>query len=119
VGKFKMHHCHRVVCRFKYIIMRLSSPDMSRSKLIVRGGRQSAYHSDVLQRTKGEVQGSGLNLEPLGGGRIEHFAGEGKVHVFGYSVAFGAAVHEVTAAILRSQFPLYRPQDVTASYEGY
>lgn len=114
-----MHDCRHAVCRFKYIIMRLSSADRVRSKLVVRGGRQSSYHNDVLQKTKGEVQGSGLNLEPLGGGRVEHFPGEGRVHVFGYSTAFGAAVHEVTAAIVRSQYPLYRPQDISVSYEGY
>ena len=114
------------LCRFKYIIIRLSDPvatDGGRSKLLVRGDRHSGYHNDVLQRAKREVRMTpgcaGLALEPLGGGRIEHLPGEGSVLVYGYSMAFGPAVHEVAVEIVRRAFPWYEADRVRAEYAGY
>jgi phosphohistidine phosphatase len=52
----------------------------------------------------------------LGGGRISHDPTMAKVHVYGYSSAFGPAPHEVAAALLRRWLPLHA---VTTSYEGY
>lgn len=90
------------------------------SKLIVRGRTSASYHNDVLQMLKTEVRGldlHGLQLEPVGGGRIEHDSTS--AHVFGYSVAFGPAVHEVSAAIIHSAHPEYSRAAVTCAYEGY
>lgn len=106
-----------MLCSFKYILIRASSPDAKQSKLIVRGFESCSYHNDVLHHTKRELRGSGLSLDVCGGGRITHDAGAMKIAIFGYSVAFGPAVHEISAAIVRQQFPLYH--EVTVSYEGY
>lgn len=89
----------------------------------MRGDCRSGYHNDVLQRAKREVQllpgCGGLTLEPLGGGRIEHLPEEGSVQVYGYSMAFGPAVHEVAVAITQRAFPWYEAERVCAAYEGY
>lgn len=97
--------------------MRLSAQDSSQSKLIVRGHKSCAYHNDVLQRTKRELHGKGLSLDVCGGGRITHDPAAKRFTIFGYSVAFGPAVHEISAAIIRQQHPFY--DQVTVSYEGY
>eukprot|EP00892_Ulva_mutabilis_P002921 jgi/Ulvmu1/1262/UM109_0060.1 len=102
---------------FKYVLIRVSSVDAQESKLIVRGFKSCEYHNDVLQRTKRQLQGTGLTLDVCGGGRITHDPSAMQVAIFGYSVAFGPAVHEISAAIVRQQFPLYH--NVTVSYEGY
>ena len=62
---------------------------------------------------------AGLEADVLGGGRIEHYPEQGCCSVYGYSVAFGPAAHEVAAAIIRRAFPRYDPRMVMVSYEGY
>eukprot|EP00983_Pelagomonas_calceolata_P066656 1149145-Pelagomonas_calceolata.AAC.1 len=59
----------------------------------------------------------GLALDALGGGRIEHYPGV--CQVYGYSSGFGAAPHEVAAALIKKWHPLYDSEAVTISYEGY
>lgn len=46
-------------------------------------------------------------------------ARSGAVSIYGYSMAFGPAPHEVTAAILRRWLPLYDESNFSVSYEGY
>lgn len=41
------------------------------------------------------------------------------VSIYGYSAAFGAAPHEVAAALVRKWYPLYPADSITVSYEGY
>lgn len=107
-------------CRFKYVLLRVTSAGGEHSKLLVRGYKACAYHDDVVRETKDELRGSGLHLSVLGGGRIEHKPhGSPRVHVFGFSSAFGPAVHEVSAVIVRRAFPFYDDEDVTVSYDGY
>jgi phosphohistidine phosphatase len=107
-------------CRFKYVLLRITSADGEHSKLLVRGYKRCGYHNDVVRATNEELRGSGLHLGVLGGGRIEHEPhSKPCVHVFGYSSAFGSAVHEVSAVIIRRAFPFYVAEDVTVSYEGY
>lgn len=55
----------------------------------------------------------------LGGGRIEHHPDQGVVSIYGYSAAFGPACHEVAAQLVRKWYPMYDPDCVTISYEGY
>jgi phosphohistidine phosphatase len=108
------------VCRFKYVLLRVSTADARRSKLVVRGYNRCEYHNDVLQVTKKDLRGSGLHVGVLGGGRILHDpASTPCVTVYGYSSAFGAALHEVSAVIIRRAFPMYNDDDVAVSYEGY
>lgn len=108
---------------FKYVLLRLVDTETGRSKLLVRGAAAAAYHNHILQHTKAQVQqiaphGS-LQVEVLGGGRIEHYPEQQVISVYGYSAAFGPAVHEVTVALLRKWYPFYAPEGITCSYEGY
>lgn len=96
------------------------SADAQRSKLVVRGYKRCGYHNDVVQATKEELRGTGLDVDVIGGGRILHEPeSEPRVIVFGFSSAFGAALHEVSAVLVRRAFPMYAEQDVVVSYEGY
>lgn len=56
-------------------------------------------------------------LQVLGGGRIEHYPEQQVVSVYGYSAAFGPAVHEVAAGLIQKAYPFYN--GITWSYEGY
>lgn len=57
--------------------------------------------------------------EPLGGGRIRHDDGAKAITVYGYSSAYGQAPHDLSAALIRQWYPMYTPDNITASYEGY
>lgn len=108
---------------FKYILMRLTDQQTGHSKLLVRGAAAAAYHNHILQHTKSQVQQidseGQLRLDVLGGGRIEHYPEQGVISVYGYSAAFGPAVHEVTVALLQKWFPFYQADGITSSYQGY
>lgn len=98
----------------------MTSSDAAHSKLIVRGYKRCAYHNDVVLATKEELRGTGLDVCVIGGGRILHEPeSEPCVTVFGFSSAFGAALHEVSAVIIRRAYPMYNESDVEVSYEGY
>uniref|UniRef100_A0A061S347 Janus a n=1 Tax=Tetraselmis sp. GSL018 TaxID=582737 RepID=A0A061S347_9CHLO len=102
---------------FKYVLARVS--DGERSKLVAWGDAAAAYHNDVFQQLRHRAKSLGLTTEVLGGGRIEHHPEQRSCHVYGYSVAFGPAPHEVTAALVRRANPRYPPSAVTVAYEGY
>lgn len=57
--------------------------------------------------------------QPLGGGRIRHDDGAKAITVYGYSSAYGQAPHDLSVAIIQQWYPLYDPDKITASYEGY
>ena len=57
--------------------------------------------------------------EPLGGGRIRHDDGAKAINIYGYSSAYGQAPHDLSAAIVRQWYPMYAPDKITVSYEGY
>lgn len=108
---------------FKYVLLRLRDTQTGRSKLLVRGAAAAAYHNHILQHTKAQVHqvdDSGhLQLDVLGGGRIEHYPEQGAISVYGYSAAFGPAAHEVTVGLLKKWYPFYSHDCITCSYQGY
>ncbi|KAG1662836.1 hypothetical protein FOA52_010627 [Chlamydomonas sp. UWO 241] len=106
---------------FKYVLMRLRTPDGSRSKLLVWGDTHAAFHNHVFQAAKSDARAVGLEVDELGGGRIAHEPGPegglaGAVHIYGHSAAFGPAPHEVAAALVRRWYPFAA---VSISYDGY
>jgi phosphohistidine phosphatase len=107
----------------KYVLMRLRDQRCGRSKLLVWAATAAAYHNHIYQHAKGEVRRlcpSGmLQLDVLGGGRIEHYPDQGVLSVYGYSAAFGPAPHELAAAVLRQWYPFYGSKGISVSYEGY
>ncbi|CAM6092596.1 unnamed protein product [Calypogeia fissa] len=91
---------------FKYVLMRMSDQE-GNQKLVVRGTKAFAYHTDILGASSTELKPLGLEVEQLGGGRMEHQPTTCTLHVFSSSQAFGQADHTVTSALLRQSFPLH------------
>ncbi|KAH7421555.1 hypothetical protein KP509_13G063500 [Ceratopteris richardii] len=89
---------------------------MGNKKLIVRGDKSMAYHSDIFKHTRQVLMTLGLQAEVLGGGRISHDVAERSIHVYGFSQAYGRANHAVTATLLRQWFPFHA---VSFSWDGY
>ncbi|KAL3162641.1 14 kDa phosphohistidine phosphatase, variant 2 [Trebouxia sp. C0009 RCD-2024] len=105
---------------FKYVLLVVTDVAEGRSKLIVRGDRQSGYHMDVYEKANRELAPHKLHVaEPLGGGRIRHDDGAKAITVYGYSSAYGQAPHDLSAALIRQWYPMYTSDNITASYEGY
>ena len=98
---------------FKYVLMRMSD-GLGRSRLMVWGDIQASYHMQVYQKAAVMTKKAGMTLEPLGGGRIER--SKDKIKVYGYSVAFGAAPHEISKRLIKIWHPF---SDIEISYEGY
>ncbi|KAH7421552.1 hypothetical protein KP509_13G063500 [Ceratopteris richardii] len=100
---------------FKYVLIQVND-DMGNKKLIVRGDKSMAYHSDIFKHTRQVLMTLGLQAEVLGGGRISHDVAERSIHVYGFSQAYGRANHAVTATLLRQWFPFHA---VSFSWDGY
>uniref|UniRef100_A0A7S0J9N9 14 kDa phosphohistidine phosphatase n=1 Tax=Calcidiscus leptoporus TaxID=127549 RepID=A0A7S0J9N9_9EUKA len=77
---------------FKYVLIAATECSTGNSMQIVRGYGGCEYHADVLA-TAAERLGSEISLTCLGGGRIAHDANAKKVHIYGYSMAYGRANH--------------------------
>ncbi|KAL3685086.1 hypothetical protein R1sor_003108 [Riccia sorocarpa] len=93
---------------FKYILVKIED-DEGHQRLLVRGSKSHAYHSDILEDTKKRLSGEGLVLQvsQLGGGRIEHDSQNRTLRVYSSSQAYGQADHTVTCAHLRQAHPLH------------
>lgn len=102
---------------FKYVLMRLTDAQ-GRSKLLCHGSNFASFHDNVYQSVRVPAAKAGLKCEVLGGGRIEHHPGA-VANVYGYSMAFGPAPHEISAELIRRWYPFYDPRSVMTSYEGY
>lgn len=109
--------------QMKYILLRVSVLSVGgawRSKLIIRGDPCAAYHNHIFTATKSEIaqlhHSDSLQLDVLGGGRIQIDASEMSISVYGFSAAFGQAPHEISGGILRSKLPFY---SIHVSYDGY
>ncbi len=100
----------------KYVLIRVGAMDNGqyKSKFIVRGDPRAAYHNHIFTQAKAELRQ--FDLDVLGGGRIVVDDDQRRISVYGYSAAFGAAVHEVSLSVLRQAHPLY---DIDVSYDGY
>lgn len=100
----------------KYVLLRVATRSNGEytSKLIVRGDPRASYHNHIYTQAKAELRQ--FDLDVLGGGRIVVDDEIRQISVYGYSAAFGAAVHEVSRTILLQTYPLY---GIGVSYEGY
>ena len=103
-------------CEMKYVLLRVStgSGDNFESRFIVRGDPRASYHNHVFTYAKAELRQ--FDLDVLGGGRIVVDDDARTMRVYGYSAAFGAAVHEISRAVLLEQYPLY---SIETAYDGY
>ncbi|XP_002977571.2 uncharacterized protein LOC9656108 isoform X1 [Selaginella moellendorffii] len=93
--------------KFKYVLIRLKDSS-GNQKLVVRGNKELPFHTDILEAFQKEVAPLGLQVEAMGGGKMEHSPEQQVIHVFGVSQAFGPANHKLTSSILCQSFPLYK-----------
>lgn len=111
---------------FKYILLKLTSPNMEgklEDKLIVRGYAECPYHADIndkvtseLQKLKSSQEIRDWRCKVLGGGRINHDPETKSIKVYGYSQGYGKADHQLTVDVLKRNYPGY---DISFSDEGY
>jgi len=101
---------------FKYVLLRLSAPSGGRSKLLVWGDERASYHNNILTHAAARAGPLGLRVEALGGGRMDYRPQERSLAIYGYSVAFGPAPHEVAASLVADRHPLLA---ITTTYDGY
>lgn len=108
---------------FKYVLIRLhrdgaSQADDQCSDLYVRGHSWAGYHVDLYERFSEQASSEGVETECLGGGRIRYDVDSSppSMLVYGYSVGFGQADHQITASLVQKQFPDLK---ITTSNEGY
>ncbi|XP_076161035.1 sex-regulated protein janus-A [Ptiloglossa arizonensis] len=103
--------------RFKYVLIEVEDKANVESKVIVRGTLTN-WHSDIaLEAIKQIKQKVGeIDVECLGGGKIEHLPSEKVINVYGTSQQFGKADHEVTANILKKK---YQDYTITLTTPGY
>ncbi len=97
---------------FKYILIEAGVGEAAR--VLVRGTSSAEYHIQVLEGAR--KQHPGVPMRCLGGGRIEHEPAAKRILVYGYSVQFGRANHELAVELLKAAFPAYQ---VSFSNEGY
>lgn len=103
---------------FKYVLMRVCDSN-GNSKIVVRGTTSANYHADIKIAFERTCTEHGLLVDILGGGRIEHEPYKQKITIYGYSSAFGPAVHEVTGVLCQRWFPKYDSRLINVSYDGY
>ena len=99
---------------FKYVLVRCSSG--AGTHWLVRGYNGCDYHADVLAKLEEQCP-AGVNLECVGGGRIDHRPAERKLVIYGYSQGFGRADHSRTSLLCKEHFG--GNYDISWNNEGY
>ncbi|CAJ0573823.1 unnamed protein product, partial [Mesorhabditis spiculigera] len=94
--------------KFKYVLIKVIEKSTKEQKFIVRGYKRHPYHADICDED--------FKMDCVGGGRIEHNPDAKSIFVYGYSVGFGKADHEISVDILKKAFP---DCEVTWSNDGY
>uniref|UniRef100_A0A0K0EEC1 Sex-regulated protein janus-B n=1 Tax=Strongyloides stercoralis TaxID=6248 RepID=A0A0K0EEC1_STRER len=100
---------------FKYILIEATDKATKESKMIVRGYGDCPYHADILDNVK-EKETKDAKFKCVGGGRINHDKDNKNILVYGYSVGYGKADHQISVDILKKEYPDY---NITFSNEGY
>ncbi|KAF6022392.1 PHPT1 [Bugula neritina] len=80
--------------------------------MIDRDGRQA----DIYDAECSKLEPIGLDCECLGGGRVLTNSAAKTINVYGYSMGFGRADHQITCDIIKRSYPDYT---ITWSNEGY
>ncbi|XP_067951430.1 14 kDa phosphohistidine phosphatase-like isoform X2 [Watersipora subatra] len=103
---------------FKYVLIKVSAsnPVEEFSKVIVRGYSWAEYHADIYDAASQRIEPLGLDCECLGGGRIQHAPNNKRLKVYGYSMGFGKADHQITCDLLKTKYLNY---NITWTDGGY
>mmetsp|Transcript_38598 Transcript_38598/g.70194 ORF Transcript_38598/g.70194 Transcript_38598/m.70194 type:complete len:216 (-) Transcript_38598:175-822(-) len=105
--------------RFKYVLLRVTAVDGALKHLVI-GTDGAAYHKDVARPWVAQCLREGLQVEVLGGGRIEHQPDSKTVLIYGFSYGFPwtkDAGHAITAQVCEEFFGA--EYKITWSNEGY
>uniref|UniRef100_A0A2R9CEN5 14 kDa phosphohistidine phosphatase n=1 Tax=Pan paniscus TaxID=9597 RepID=A0A2R9CEN5_PANPA len=78
--------------------------------------RRPPIPADIYDKVSGDMQKQGCDCECLGGGRISHQSQDKKIHVYGYSMAYGPAQHAISTEKIKAKYPDY---EVTWANDGY
>uniref|UniRef100_A0A0N5A2X2 Sex-regulated protein janus-B n=1 Tax=Parastrongyloides trichosuri TaxID=131310 RepID=A0A0N5A2X2_PARTI len=100
---------------FKYILIEATDKETKEKKMIVRGYKHCPYHADILDEVK-EKETKDAKFKCVGGGRINHDSENKSILVYGYSVGYGKADHQISVDILKKDYPEYT---ISYSNEGY
>jgi hypothetical protein len=60
------------------------------------------YHANVARPTVEALEGGGLSVTVLGGGRIKHDRGAKTIDIFGFSYSFGQPDHNISAELCKA-----------------
>eukprot|EP00916_Digyalum_oweni_P023484 GHVL01038941.1.p1 GENE.GHVL01038941.1~~GHVL01038941.1.p1 ORF type:complete len:184 (-),score=47.37 GHVL01038941.1:565-1041(-) len=83
---------------------------------IVRSLKSAKYHYECTLQVQEQVERIGGEMKILGGGRILYDSKNKKIDIFGHSMQFGLADHQITSNEIKKVYPDYT---VTWSNEGY
>ncbi|CAF1307316.1 unnamed protein product [Adineta steineri] len=92
-------------CKYILIEVRNYGTTYEQSKLVVRGDASCAYHADLLDKLKSQINQKELTIECIGGGRIRVDPATRTISVYGQSQEFGEADHQQTVEILKKKYP--------------
>ena len=87
---------------FKYVLIRVTDKKNGKVTFLVRGNCHADFHADIAEPIEAALVARGLKVDIPGGGRIRHDPVARKITVYGYSVGYGRADHELTCTILRN-----------------
>eukprot|EP00062_Callorhinchus_milii_P014864 gi/632964485/ref/XP_007898419.1/ PREDICTED: 14 kDa phosphohistidine phosphatase-like [Callorhinchus milii] len=77
---------------------------------------QTHFRGDIFDKVVDQLEKKGMKCDCKGGGRIQHNSQDKTINVYGYSVGFGRAKHEITTEKLKAKYPDY---SISWSNEGY
>lgn len=103
--------------RFKYVLIKLKDKSTKKFRYIIRGYSWASFHAAMIDQLANDLKGTSLSCKCVGGGRILHTPEEKKIFVYGYSVCYGRADHNITVSMLKKKFSEYT--SITFSNDGY
>lgn len=94
---------------FKYVLLKVDKIGDTKKKnatYLVRGHSWADYHADLVEECERQIHDN-MEVECVGGGRIQHDRDRKNITVYGYSIGYGRANHAVTCEILKTYYPEY------------
>jgi len=97
---------------FKYVLLKVNKTVNTKKEnalYLVRGHKWADYHADLVEECERQMHDNNLDMEVecVGGGRIQHDCDRKTIIVYGYSVGYGQADHAVTCELLKTYYPEY------------
>ncbi|XP_003394282.1 sex-regulated protein janus-A-like [Bombus affinis] len=92
--------------KFKYVLIKVFDERKNVFKHIVRGYLGHERHYEIYREVAFKVDTiRDLRTSCVGGGKIEHDPDKKTIKVYGYSVDFGMADHELSVSLLKKKYP--------------